>query len=47
MTFDAGAAAKMIGPPAVDGIGPAEDWQGYWQKIEAGKRSAANWIDGR
>jgi phthalate 4,5-dioxygenase len=47
MTFDAGAAAKAIGPPAVDGIGPAADWQGYWRTIEAGKRSAASWINGR
>ena len=47
MVFDAGAAAKLSGPPAVDGIGPAEDWQGYWQSIEAGKRRSASWINGR
>ena len=47
MVFDAGAAAKLSGPPAVDGIGPAEDWQGYWQSIEAGKRESASWINGR
>jgi phthalate 4,5-dioxygenase len=47
MVFDAGAAAEMIGPPAVDGIGPAEDWRGYWQKIEAGKRQSTGWINGR
>ncbi len=46
MICDADAAAKMIGPPAVDGIGPAQDWQGYWQKIEAGKRGSASWING-
>jgi phthalate 4,5-dioxygenase len=47
MVFDAGAAAKIVGPPAVDGIGPAADWQGYWQKTEAGKRQSASWINGR
>jgi phenylpropionate dioxygenase-like ring-hydroxylating dioxygenase large terminal subunit len=47
MVFDAGAAAKIVGPPAVDGIGPAEDWQGYWRNVEAGKRQSASWINGR
>lgn len=47
MICDAGAPAEMVGPPAVDGIGPAEDWQGYWQKVEAGKRQSASWINGR
>jgi phthalate 4,5-dioxygenase len=42
-----GAAAKMTGPPAVDGIGPAEDWQGYWRNVEAGKRQSASWINAR
>jgi phthalate 4,5-dioxygenase oxygenase subunit len=43
MIFDAGSAAKMTGPAAIDGIGPTEDWQGYWQKTDASKRSAASW----
>jgi phthalate 4,5-dioxygenase len=47
MVFGAGAAAQIVGPPAVDGIGPTDDWQGYWQKVEAGKRQSANWIKGR
>ena len=41
------ASPDMTGPPAVDGIGPAEDWQGYWRNVEAGKRQSANWINGR
>jgi phthalate 4,5-dioxygenase len=41
--FDASVVAKMTGPAAVDGIGPTEDWQGYWQKTDASKRSAASW----
>jgi phthalate 4,5-dioxygenase len=47
MVFDAGAAAQIVGPPAVDGIGPADNWQAYWQKVEAGKRQSASWINGR
>jgi phenylpropionate dioxygenase-like ring-hydroxylating dioxygenase large terminal subunit len=43
ITFDAAAAAKMTGPAAIDGIGPIEDWQGYWQKTDATKRNSASW----
>jgi phthalate 4,5-dioxygenase len=43
IVFDAGLAAKMTGPAAIDGIGPTDDWQGYWQKTDASKRSAASW----
>jgi len=45
--FDAGSAAKMTGPAAIDGIGPRDDWQGYWQRTDAGKRNAASWANGR
>ncbi len=41
--FDAAAAKEMVGPPAIDGIGPADDWRGYWQRTDANKRSAASW----
>jgi phenylpropionate dioxygenase-like ring-hydroxylating dioxygenase large terminal subunit len=43
ITFDAASAAKMTGPAAIDGIGPIEDWQGYWQKTDATKRNSASW----
>jgi hypothetical protein len=43
MIFDAEAAANITGPAAVDGIGPTDDWQGYWQKVDASKRSSASW----
>jgi phthalate 4,5-dioxygenase len=43
IVFDAMAAKAMIGPPAIDGIGPADDWRGYWQRTDANKRSAASW----
>ena len=32
------APPRITGPAAIDGIGPADDWQGYWQKTEAAKR---------
>jgi len=47
MVLDAQAAAKITGPAAIDGIGPADDWQGYWQKTDASKRKAASWANGR
>jgi hypothetical protein len=43
MIFDASVAAKITGPAAIDGVGPTEDWQGYWQKTDASKRSSASW----
>ena len=41
-----GAGREHHGPAAIDGIGPADDWQGYWQKTEARKRKAASWTNG-
>ena len=32
------AGAEHHRPGRVDGIGPADDWQGYWQKTDASKR---------
>ena len=32
MVLDAAQAATITGPACVDGIGPAGDWQGYWQR---------------
>ncbi|MGA9004035.1 MAG: aromatic ring-hydroxylating dioxygenase subunit alpha, partial [Pseudolabrys sp.] len=46
MVLDGARAARITGPAAVDGIGPADDWQGYWQKSEASKRRAASWTNG-
>jgi hypothetical protein len=45
IAFDATAAKAMTGPPAIDGIGPTDDWRGYWQRTDANKRSAASWAD--
>ncbi|MGA7530362.1 MAG: aromatic ring-hydroxylating dioxygenase subunit alpha, partial [Pseudolabrys sp.] len=46
MILDPTRAASVRGPAAIDGIGPADDWQGYWQKSEASKRQAASWTNG-
>ena len=47
MVLDARSAPNITGPAAVDGIGPTEDWQGYWRKTDQGKRKAASWANGR
>jgi phthalate 4,5-dioxygenase oxygenase subunit len=46
MVLDAKQAAAVTGPPAIDGIGPSDDWRGYWKKTEASKRQAASWANG-
>jgi hypothetical protein len=43
--FDATVAKASTGPAAIDGIGPTDDWRGYWQRTDANKRSAASWAD--
>jgi hypothetical protein len=43
MRLDAAAAARMTGPAAIDGIGPSDDWQGYWQRTDAARRAASGW----
>jgi phthalate 4,5-dioxygenase oxygenase subunit len=47
MVLDAKSAQTMTGPAAVDGIGRADGWQGYWQTTDASKRKAASWANGR
>src|SRR6185437_6270224 len=46
MVLDRAAAASITGPAATDGIGPTDDWQGYWQRTDASKRQAASWANG-
>jgi phthalate 4,5-dioxygenase len=47
MVLDQVSAPRITGPAAVDGIGPADDWQGYWQGSEADKRKGAAWLNGK
>ncbi len=43
MLLDAPAAAAMTGPAAIDGIGPSDDWRGYWRRTDASRRQASSW----
>jgi hypothetical protein len=43
MLLDEAAAAQMTGPAAIDGIGPSDDWQNYWQTTDAKRRRASSW----
>ena len=48
MVLDPAAAQSITGPACVDGIGPAGDWQGYWQRTErrpAGDQKLGEWAD--
>ena len=47
MVLDPRSAPKVTGPAAIDGIGPTDDWTGYWQRTDESKRKAASWANGR
>jgi hypothetical protein len=47
MALDAKSAPALTGPAAVDGIGPKDDWKGYYEKTDATKRKGAVWANGR
>jgi len=47
MVLDEMQASAITGPPAIDGVGPTKDWQGYWQQTDAMKRQTASWTTGR
>ena len=46
MVLDGGAAARITGPAAIDGIGPSEGWQDYWRRTDAARRAASGWAAG-
>ena len=46
MVLDAAQAATITGPACVDGIGPADDWQGYWQRTERERQATKSWTNG-
>jgi phthalate 4,5-dioxygenase oxygenase subunit len=46
MVLDAAEAGKITGPACVDGIGPAADWQGYWQRTDAARQETKSWANG-
>ena len=37
-------AALVTGPASIDVIGPAEDWQGFWQDQDRRRRATAAWL---
>ena len=43
MELDEQAAARINGPATMDGIGPADDWERYWQSVDERRRNAAPW----
>jgi phenylpropionate dioxygenase-like ring-hydroxylating dioxygenase large terminal subunit len=43
MVLDAQAAREVTGPPAVDGIGPSDRLEEYWQDFDANRRSKSAW----
>jgi phthalate 4,5-dioxygenase oxygenase subunit len=45
--LDPAAAASITGPAAIDGIGPSDDWRGYWQKTDQARRQASSWAAAR
>ena len=47
MVLDPAQASSITGPPSIDGIGPADDWKGYWQRTDDDKRKSASWANGR
>lgn len=46
MMLDAAKAPAITGPACVDGIGPADDWQGYWRKAHEHRRKHKSWANG-
>jgi hypothetical protein len=47
MVLDAESATRLNGPAAIDGIGPTDGWQAYWQATDATRRKASSWANGR
>jgi hypothetical protein len=46
MVLDTLAARSLTGPACVDGIGPADDAQGYWQRAAEARRKSTTWANG-
>jgi phthalate 4,5-dioxygenase len=45
MVLDDAAAATIKGPACVDGIGPAADWEGYWQRTNNERQATKSWTN--
>jgi hypothetical protein len=38
-----GTTGGLNGPPTIDAVGPADDWERYWRDQEAERRRTASW----
>ena len=47
MVLDEDAAGAMTGPASIDGIGPADRWNEYWQEADLKRRRASDWAAAR
>jgi hypothetical protein len=45
MVLDAAEAATITDPACVDGMGPAGDWQGYWQRTSRERQTTKSWTN--
>ncbi|MBV9262045.1 MAG: aromatic ring-hydroxylating dioxygenase subunit alpha, partial [Pseudolabrys sp.] len=43
MVLDRSKASIVTGPACVDGIGPAADWQDYWQRTDKDRQATKSW----
>jgi hypothetical protein len=46
MVLDSDQAPGITGPVCVDGIGPAADWRGYFEKAHEHRRKHKSWANG-
>jgi len=43
MVLDESAAGALTGPASIDGIGPTDSWNDYWQEADLKRRRASDW----
>jgi hypothetical protein len=43
MVLDANAARRITGPETIDGVGPSDGWDRYWQDACRKRRQGAAW----
>ena len=44
MALSQDEARTMVGPDTVDGVGPAQGWEDYWQGLARRRRAGAPWL---
>lgn len=44
MALSEDEARAIVGPDTVDGVGPAQGWEDYWQGLARRRRSGAPWL---